>query len=83
MNDDGKLSMEELADLNGGIKHDVAVEMGKHSKFHTIREMAEIEEKKTDELLNTGNPEKEITEDEFDKAAYNYYHGDPDAYKKL
>ena len=82
MEDNGKMTEAELGEIIGGTEHDVAIKIAKNSKFSKIREMAEKEEEK----LNTGAPhdliEKEYTEDELDKMAYDYYHGDENVYKR-
>ena len=76
----GKLDEETLTDIRGGLNYDTSLAMGRDSKFREVREMADAESIKLDDEKKI-DP-SEITEEEFDKMAYDYYHGDEDAYRR-
>ena len=81
MNEDGELSLDELEETMGGLNHDLAVERGKNSKFHSIREMALKEEEKMN--MDTGKSlDEELKEEDLDKIAYDYYHNDEKIYRR-
>ena len=76
----GKLDEDVLTDINGGLNYETSLAMGRSSKFREVREMADAESIKLDDEKKI-DPD-EITEEEFDKMAYDYYHGDEEAYKR-
>ncbi len=79
MNND-ELSEDLLTDIKGGLDYDTSLAMGRSSKFREVREMADAESIKLDSEKKV-DPD-ELTEEELDKMAYNYYHGDEEAYKR-
>lgn len=73
MNND-ELDEEFLRNIKGGLNRDAAIEMGRQSKFEEVREMADAEDLKLRNSDTIVNNDKEFTEEELDKMAYDYYH---------
>ena len=65
MNDD-ELDEALLANINGGLNRDTAIEMGRRSKFEEVREMADAEDLKLGSSEVVAQDGKEYTEEELD-----------------
>ncbi|MBQ6284774.1 MAG: hypothetical protein IJK67_00480 [Bacilli bacterium] len=81
MNND-ELDESLLADINGGLDRDTAIEIGKRSKFKEVREMADAENLKLASSEVDADDSKEYTEEELDQMAYNYYHNNEETITK-